>query len=285
MSNDITEITNQYRKEFIEVLQKNNTHYAAELINYETPKKLFKFNYYRWKHPLQGSWESYAIFTDEILTYLKETISDKIVIDIGAQTGLMSVAYAQFAKKVISFEPNPAAYEILEKNSTLYPNIISYNLGCSVIDGPLEFHYSDEGLCNGGFATNCQKGIGVTGHHIPIDVYAVNTFEFLKKHHSNDIKEIKLIKIDAEGHDKEIIKSLKDLICEINPIIITEVYAGFVEDELTDLYNTLVSLNYEIFHIGKISAGLGNLNVRRKIKNRYELTTGDHGDLLCFSKK
>jgi tRNA G37 N-methylase Trm5 len=35
----------------------------------------------------------------------------------------MSVAYSLFANKVISFEPNPATFEVLEKNSELNPNI------------------------------------------------------------------------------------------------------------------------------------------------------------------
>ena len=273
--NDILAHVREYRGQVLNALKNSNRHYGSTLTDYTTPSREFNIKYYKWDHPYQGNWEYEEIFTDSILKYIKETVKpDSVVLDIGAQAGLMSVLYAQFAKKVISFEPNPAVFEVLNKNVEIYKNIIPYNLACSREEGILEFHYSDEGFCNGGFATDCTRGIGVTGHVIPMDVYAVNLNEFINKYHGYDIEKISLIKIDAEGHDKEILKTIEEIINRARPIIITEMYAGLTAPEIVDLINTLRGYSYEIYDITKNNSGLGILSNRRKINTAKDVTVG-----------
>jgi FkbM family methyltransferase len=110
----------------------------------------------------------------------------------------MSVAYSLFAKQVLSFEPNPATFEVLEKNSHLNPTIKPYNYAISDEEGPLTFHYSDEGFCNGGFATRTEFGVGVTGHNIPIEILGID-FEKFVEENNIELGTVSLIKIDAEG--------------------------------------------------------------------------------------
>lgn len=260
--------TENYRIEFIDALKANKQYYPSEITTYKTPGGK-EIKYYKWKHPYQGEWEYVEIFTDEILSFFKNNLNkESVAIDIGAQAGLMSVLYAQFAGKVISFEPNPAAYEPLKLNSNIYQNIIPYNLACSFNEEILQFHYSDEGYCNGGFATNCAVGVGVTGHVVPMDVYSVNITDFLTTYHKDDIKNIKLIKIDAEGHDKDILQTLSPLLKEhnIKPLIITEMYGGLTESEVSSLISTIYNLNYSIFNITKDNSGLGIESRRQKNK-------------------
>ena len=156
-----------YREQVLDVLKQSNNHYTTQIIELEVLNK--KFQYHRWLHPWQGSWEVESLFTEEILTNLSKIIKpNSTVIDIGAHTGNMSVAYSLFAGNVFSFEPNPATFEVLEKNSQLNSNIQPFNYAVSDEEGALEFHYSDFGFCNGGFATRTDFGIGVTGHKVPI---------------------------------------------------------------------------------------------------------------------
>ena len=195
-----------YRKQVLEVLKSSNNHYDTQIINHKV--KNWELQYHRWLHPWQGNWEINYLFTEEILTNLSKIITKgSTVIDIGAQTGNMAVAYSLFADKVIAFEPNPATFEVLEKNSEINPVIEPYNYAISDEEGPLEFHYSDYGFCNGGFATRTETGIGVTGHKVPIDVYGVNLEKFLQENNIETGK-ISLIKIDAEGHNKDILKNI-----------------------------------------------------------------------------
>jgi FkbM family methyltransferase len=236
---------NSYRNEMLDYLKSTNNHYDTEVIELNRLDKNFK--YHRWLHPMQGEWELISLFTEELLNNLSKIITpDSIVIDIGAQSGNMSVAYSLFAKKVISFEPNPATYEVLEKNVELHSNIIPFNYAVSDMEGQLKFHYSDEGLCNGGFAERTAVGVGVTGHTVPIDVWGINLENFLEENDLIDNR-ISLIKIDTEGHDKDILKTMVNLIDKHSPVIITELYTGLNLNETQDMMDTLKSIGYRAY--------------------------------------
>jgi FkbM family methyltransferase len=268
----------EYRKQVLDVLKQSNNHYPTQTINIEVGNK--KINYHRWMHPWQGDWEIKALFNEKILNNLSKIITPgSTVIDIGAQTGNMSVAYSLFADKVISFEPNPATFEVLEKNSQLNPNIQPFNYAISDEEGPLTFHYSDYGFCNGGFATRTQFGVGVTGHKVPIDVWAINLEKFLQE---NNIEtgDISLIKIDAEGHDKDILKTITNLISSHKPVLITEIYNGLNSNEITDLLDIIHSLGYKAYDEEINHLDLNNLG--NEIKSTLDIQPGSGHNLICI---
>jgi FkbM family methyltransferase len=267
----------EYRKQVIEVLKQSNNHHSTQVINLEVADK--KINYHRWLHPWQGSWEIEALFNEKILNNLSKIITPgSTVIDIGAQVGNMSVAYSLFADKVISFEPNPATFEVLEKNSELNPNIHPFNYAISDEEGPLTFHYSDYGFCNGGFATRTQQGVGVTGHKIPIDVWAINLEKFIQENNI-EIGNISLIKIDAEGHDKDILKTIKNIISSHKPILITEIYNGLNPNEITDLLDTIHSLGYKAYDEEINHLDLNNLG--KEIQSISDINPSSGHNLIC----
>jgi FkbM family methyltransferase len=271
----------EYREEVIQFLKKNNFHYSSSIVNYNIIE--YNFKYYKWNHPYQGNWEQRELFTNTILNNIKKLIRpNSNVIDIGAQVGNMSIAFSLFANKVISFEPNPVAYEVLELNSTIHQNIIPYNLACSTKNTNLTFHYSDYGFCNGGYAESLNAGIGVTGHTIPLDVFAVNTADFLKEHHNNLINNISLIKIDAEGHDKNIIPTLKPIITECKPVLITELYDGLNFKEIDELLYVIADLNYECYDERNGVFDINNLG--NKIKTHTDISPKSGHNLLCLPK-
>lgn len=268
----------EYRNQVIDALKESNNHYNTKIINLEVLNK--KINYHRWLHPWQGDWEINYLFTEKILSNLSRIISPgSTVIDIGAHTGNMSIAYSLFADKVLSFEPNPAVFEVLEKNSKLNPNIYPYNYAISDEEGPLTFHYSDYGFCNGGFATRTKFGIGVTGHKVPIDVWAVNLEKFLQEENIN-IENLSLIKIDAEGHDKEILKTLTNIIHKYQPTIITEIYTGSNIDEINELIDIIHSLGYKAYDEGVNGLDLDNLGKEVSSYKDVNITSGNN--LICI---
>lgn len=264
-----------YREQVLNVLKQSNNHYDTQIIELEVLNK--KFKYHRWLHPWQGTWEVESLFTEEILNNLSKIIKpNSTVIDIGAHTGNMSIAYSLFASKVFAFEPNPATFEVLEKNSQLNPKIQPFNYAVSDEEGALEFHYSDFGFCNGGFATRTNFGIGVTGHKVPIDVYAVNLEEFLE---DKEIGEVSLMKIDAEGHDKDILKTLTNIVIKHKPVLITEIYDGLSPDEITDLLDTIHSLGYKAYDEEVNKFNLNNLG--KEIKTTNDINPGSGHNLIC----
>jgi FkbM family methyltransferase len=267
-----------YRAKFLDVLKQTNNHYDTRVVDLDKFGK--KFSYHKWLHPYQGDWELTEVFDSVILNNLSKIITpNSTVIDIGAQAGNMSVAYSLFAKQVLSFEPNPATFEVLEKNSQLNPTITPYNYAISDEEGALTFHYSDEGFCNGGFATRTEFGIGVTGHRVPIDVVAIN-FEKFVEENDIDLGNISLIKIDAEGHDKDILKTLKKTISEHKPVLITEIYTGSNKNEIAELMSVIHSMGYKIYDEDKNDADIDNLGEEVKTPNDINPRSGHN--LICI---
>lgn len=267
----------EYRQEVISVLKDSNNHYDTTVITLNRVDR--EISYHRWLHPYQGDWEVDYLFTDEILSNLKKIIRpNSTVIDIGAQTGNMSVAYSLFADKVYSFEPNPATFEVLEKNSLVNTNIIPFNFAVTDEVGPLTFHYSDRGFCNGGFATRTHRGIGVTGHVIPIDVYGINLVEFIDGENI-DIQDLSLVKIDAEGHDKEIIKTIRPILEKYKPVLITEIYNGLDELEVQELIDVIHSIGYKAYDEKNNNLDIDNLG--KEITSFKDINIDSGHNLIC----
>lgn len=267
----------EYRNQVLDVLKQSNNHYNTEIINLNVFGK--DIRYHRWLHPWQGNWEVAALFTPTILNNLSKIIKENsTVIDIGAHTGNMSVAYSLFAKQVLAFEPNPATYEVLELNSTLNSKILPFNYAVSDEEGPLTFHYSDQGFCNGGFATRTNYGIGVTGHSVPIDVWGINFEKFIKDN-SIELGNVSLIKIDAEGHDKDILKTLTNIITQHKPVLITEIYNGLSVPEISELLNVIHSLGYKAYDEELNQLNIDNLG--KEIKSNFDIKPGSGHNLIC----
>ena len=267
-----------YRHQVLEVLKQTGNHYTTKEISLTRAGKDFK--YHRWLHPYQGDWEVDYLFTEEILKNLSKLIPQgSTVLDIGAHTGNMSIAYSLFAGKVFAFEPNPATFEVLEHNSKLNSNIHPYNFAISDQAGPLVFHYSDNGFCNGGFATRTNKGIGVTGHVVPIEVYGINLPEFFQEE-GIELGNVSLIKIDAEGHDKDILKTLKPIIEQHRPYLITEIYNGLDLSEIQELLDVVHSYGYTIYDEDFNKCNIENLG--NKIVSTQDINPKSGHNLFCI---
>ena len=279
MDQNTIERVKEYREEVLSYLSQTNNHYNTTEINLEIDNK--KINYHRWMHPYQGNWEIESLFNPKELKNTSKLIKpNSIVLDIGAQTGNMAVAYSLFAKNVIAFEPNPATFEVLEKNATLN-SITPYNFACSAEEGECEFHYSDPGLCNGGYASILDRGVGVTGHSLPLDVYTVNVVDFIKSNHPEDFNNISFIKIDAEGHDKEILPTLKEIIDINKPIIQTEIYDGLTPNETNQLIKSINDLGYKAYDMDICNNNIDNL--QNEIKSYTDINPGSGHNLICFN--
>ena len=282
--NNIFNNIDSYRHSLIEYLKKENLFYENEKINLSVNEK--EISYYRWLHPYQTAWELDWIFNVNKLNSISKIIKkDSVVLDLGAHTGNYSVGYSLFAKKVISFEPNPVTFSVLNKNVTLNPNIIAYNVGCAEEDKQMEFYYSDPGFNNGGNDMGSLKEY----HPHPIDVYCINIDKFLKELHPEDYNNISFIKIDCEGYDTKILPTLKNIIEKNKPIIETELFEGFSVEEKQELIEVINSLGYDCYNFSAVSEDIDFIDLTKdKItkKNVGDIENkGGHYNLICFPRE
>ena len=111
-------------------------------------------------------------------------------------------------------------------------------------DGEFEFNYSDASYCNGGFFQSLQNK--KHGYNYIIKVQGKNLEDVLRKEYNDLLPKLSLIKIDAEGYDKEIIRSLKNIILQYRPNIISECYKNLTAEERADLFSLLDRFNYSV---------------------------------------
>lgn len=56
------------------------------------------------------------------------------------------------------------------------------------------------------------------------------------------------IKVDTEGYDKEILKSIPGLIAEYKPVIVAESFGKATDAEKMELFDVIAQYGYEIFY-------------------------------------
>lgn len=236
--------------------------------------------YAQWKHPNESP---KSITESSINFYNQFSKKGDLIIDIGAHTGDTTVPMAVSVGRegmVIALEPNPYVFKILEENSKLNSektNIKPYNFAATAEDGTFTFNYSDPSFCNGGFFDQIKS----KNHHhnYPLQVRGINLSKFLKDKYLNELERLSLIKVDAEGYDKEILKTISDIISQYKPFIIAECNKNLVREERLDLYNVLENLNYLVYMTSDFETG-----ERVLIENAEDMCKWKHFDIICVPK-
>jgi len=217
--------------------------YPSEIIDIELSGHKFKF--VDWKHPSQGG----PHFDVGMFEFIKSIVKPgDVVIDIGTHVGVKTLMYGLAAGKkgaVYGFEPNPYVFEPFKKSCELNRDIINVIPVCAAITeepGNFIFHYSDEGYYNGGFASKTDYGVGGCGHVVPIEVEGIRFDDYFFGVEGKE--KIKLFKVDTEGYDLSVLKSVKSLLEEVKPIIQSELFLMLSDEEIQNHLKFLDDLGY-----------------------------------------
>ena len=89
-----------------------------------------------------------------------------------------------------------------------------------------------------------------------------------------------LIKIDAEGYDKEIIKSLIPIIEKYKPCIITECNENLSEQERYELFEIIKSLDYKLAQINNFDS-----STVTGLDRKEDMLKTKHFDIIATSSK
>ncbi len=174
----------------------------------------------------------------------------KDALDIGVYRGVYSYKLSQNFKTVHSFEPNPLLYPYLEKNlKKVINNIILYNLALSDTNGVSElklpirsksiFKNNIEELFKLGAATMHPENIMNNYKKVPIQMKRLDEIKI-----NNNIG---FIKIDVEGHEKNVIEGGLDTIKKNKPVLLVEIEEKHTKKPIEETINFIKSLNYNAF--------------------------------------
>lgn len=271
-------ILDLFRKKIEKLKSKRSLHDYGFQVNTFDLEQDGKIEYARWLHPYEQPKSITRGMVNFFRLYVK---SGGLAIDIGAHTGDTTVPMALAAGPsgtVLALEPNPHVFSILQKNAQLNKdktNIIPLCFAATDHDGEFEFNYSDASFCNGGFFQSLKNQ--KHGHKYILKVTGKDLEAFLKREYGKILSGLSLIKIDAEGYDKEIIKSLKPLLQAYKPNIISECNKNLTPEERAELFDVLDSLGYTI----KKLDGFSDEIKPSSIKNPSEMMKWQHFDLVA----
>jgi FkbM family methyltransferase len=126
--------------------------------------------------------------------------SDSLVLDIGANIGVMTRLSAARAGRVHAFEPAPRALPLLEANTADLTNVTVHAVALSNVDGSTRFRQR---------AALDESSIGEGDVEVP--VRTLDSFGFVPD----------LIKIDVEGYEHRVLEGATEML-QRAPVILFE---------------------------------------------------------------
>jgi FkbM family methyltransferase len=177
-------------------------------------------------HMRQGKFDGGEIEFDRLRDFVSE---GDWVLDIGANVGHYAARLSDIVGshgRVIAFEPVPATFELLSSLMVQLPqqNVTLLNVAASDSVGVLGMSIPqfDSGLDNYYMAHLSKEGGDVSILTLPVD-------------HLHLPEPVKLVKIDAEGHEISVLKGMRKLLERDHPRLIVEGESAEVESFLRDL--------------------------------------------------
>jgi FkbM family methyltransferase len=184
-------------------------------------------------------------YEPELYDYLDKVIGKyDLILDIGANVGIFSIyAGKKAGTRVYSFEPSNEAYYRLNQNirANRISSISAYNAAVSDTTGFMSFYEPSGHLTNGSLQQSFAEIFDKNPSEKQVISFSGELLENFVKG-----RERVLIKIDTEGAESFVLKSLQAFISNVRPDIILEVLSSY-EKQLNEL--EFITRNYTIFRI------------------------------------
>jgi FkbM family methyltransferase len=233
----------------------------------------------RWLHPGETPKTVTQASVDALRSFLRE---GDVAIDIGAHTGDSTIPMALAVGPrgaVFAVEPNRHVFAVLAENAALNPakcHIVPLMFAAMPQDGTYEFEYSDSGYCNGGFHEAVSRW--KHGHFARLRVEGKNLVEHLRRTAAPELARLRYVKIDTEGFDRAVARSLTDLLTSARPYIKTEIYKHLPPAQRAGYHADLSRLGYRIFKCDE-------LTYRGEELSPSDLTRWGHFDIFAIPEE
>lgn len=165
-----------------------------------------------------------------------------IVVDIGANLGYFSKNFARLAKngKVVSIEPVPQFFDVLEHFMKNFSNSVRYNVALGTEEGTITMVLpKSNGMIRTGLP-HIAESEEEKKQHDTRDVAIVKGSELL-----SNLERIDYIKCDIEGYELNVFKEIKPLLKKHQPFVQIEI----ADKNLTEMIELFQSLHYKQYGI------------------------------------
>ena len=233
----LTDLAERAKKK--EMLKWLNRFSRAHVQNNRKPLAVFAFDYIGHKINLDGVYEIGDLdFFFDALSLNKEVFAAATALDIGANIGNHSLYFSDWFRKIISFEPNPRTFRLLQFNAELASNVMCINEGISDTNAELRLEICDTNSGRSAITGN-DKG---NGNVRLIPVKALDSV-------IDKSEIVRLIKIDVEGHEEKVLIGAEQTIRRNNPIVLFEQHREDFCNDSTASIDLLKSYGYVNFAV------------------------------------
>lgn len=226
-----------------------------------------------WKNPLIPP---KTITQAEINFFRRFATPGSFSIDVGANIGDTTVPMAIAVGKeglTLGFEPNPMTYEILEANAGLNKgtaHIVPLRYAITEEEGEFFYSSSEASFGNGGVSASASEADTHGKFKLPEKVKGINLSKYLHENYKDYLPQLSLIKVDVEGHDKDVLRSIAALIDQYKPTIIAECFSEATLDERFELYQIVADHDYTLYYFGDFDENTEIIQLSPHDMNRWK---------------
>lgn len=207
--------------------------------------------------------------------------SDAVCIDVGANIGLSTLAFAGTAPngRVLAFEASPRAFKFLEQNvrDNGFANVECIQCALSNREGTLRFYEDPEFL-----AGSRIQDVASDPHRPSLEVASRTLDSELSK---RDLQRLDILKVDVEGYEQEVLEGAVETIKRFRPLCVIEFnsYALAYERHIAPwtLMAHLESIFPKIYHFDRKTFALNDVTGRSDEFLEINDKTGFVNDLVC----
>ena len=181
-----------------------------------------------------------------------ENFADKSkdALDIGVYRGVYSYKLSQNFKNVHSFEPNPLLFPYLDKNlNKIISNLKLYNFALSNDSGvtELKLPLRSKSIFKDNIEELFQLGAATMHPKNKIESYKKVHIKMKKLDEIKIENKIGLIKIDVEGHEKNVIQGGIETLRKNKPILLVEIEERHTKIPVINIIKYINEIGYKTY--------------------------------------
>jgi FkbM family methyltransferase len=188
------------------------------------------------------------------VTFLRKRIRGGVLIDVGANVGLLSLSLADKINNAILFEPNAMAAQRAKAN--MVQNHLNFEVHAVALSDEIGEIFLED---RGGVDSTNRTLTDPQKTSFPTRKVRRTTLDSFLKDHVDFIKNIALVKIDVEGHENAVLRGMQRTLTTLQPRIVMFEYLQ--RTDFSETQELLSTAGYAIYSLD----GQGNLTpvVRR----------------------
>jgi len=213
-------------------------------------KKMFSEKYLlkkRLKRAIENNYEEELSILNNIVNKDLESV------DVGVYRGVYSYKLSKISKHVHAIEPNPLIFPYLEKNLTkIINNITLYNCAASDKDSETKLRIPKrfETINSKNYEEKYKLGSATMHMYNDLNSEEHEVYKIETKKLDNLLinKKIGFIKIDVEGHEKNVLNGSLDILKKNKPTLLIEIEEKHTKDKVKNTINYVKEFGYSSYY-------------------------------------